>query len=135
MKYLLTEEEYRKLVSISELTKWKNNAMELAKIISDENCIAKENGKGFCIDCKALEFCPCEYKRFPKKIHDHMCYCGTSHTGKPHETGQDGCIRYMTEPPDLKLASIFTYTEQRGYHMHPCGCWSRFHGSENSIKG
>lgn len=65
-------------------------------------------------------------------IHDHKCYCGTGkHT--PHEIGKDGCVRYMTDAPDFQKATLFTYTQQRGYHKHPCGCWSRFDGDGNSI--
>lgn len=26
-----------------------------------------------------------------------------------------------------------TMRHQRGYHEHECGCWSRWHGSTNSL--
>lgn len=67
-----------------------------------------------------------------KPQHDHRCFCGTTKC-VPHEIGRDGCERYMTEPPDLTEATLFTYTQQRGYHQHPCGCWSRWPGSVNSL--
>jgi hypothetical protein len=67
------------------------------------------------------------------KKHNHICHCGTSKISGQHKIGQAGCVRFMTEPPDLQLASLFTYQEQRGYHQHPCGCWSRYPGSDNSI--
>ena len=76
------------------------------------------------------------------RIHDHTCTCGTGrHT--PHETGQDGCVRYLTEAPavrpddrwqvDGEEITDYTLRKQRGYHQHPCGCWSRWPGSDNSI--
>jgi hypothetical protein len=67
-----------------------------------------------------------------EKNHDHRCFCGTNKC-VPHEIGNDGCERYMTEPPDLTEATLFTYEQQRGYFQHPCGCWSRHHGSDNSL--
>jgi hypothetical protein len=66
--------------------------------------------------------------------HDHTCYCGTGDS-VPHQTGKDGCVRFMTEPPDLQKATLFTYIQQRGYHQHPCGCWSRHAESDNSVEG
>lgn len=65
------------------------------------------------------------------KVHNHDCYCDC---GKktPHIIGEDGCQRVMTEPPDYTKATEFTYREQRGYHQHECGCWSRSPDSTNS---
>lgn len=69
------------------------------------------------------------------KNHDHSCHCGTGpDRAYPHETGQEGCVRLMTDPPDPTL-SEFTIKQQRGYHQHPCGCWSRFPDSVNSLEG
>lgn len=78
--------------------------------------------------------------------HDHACHCGTA-THAPHETAANGCVRLMTDAPipngkdefgDRWLAdgsdiTDFTLRQQRGYHQHPCGCWSRFSGSASSI--
>ena len=75
--------------------------------------------------------------------HDHACHCGTA-THAPHETGTEGCVRYMTEAPEPKPGerwyvdgheiTDYTLKQQRGYHQHPCGCWSRWPGSSNSIE-
>lgn len=65
--------------------------------------------------------------------HDHSCYCGTGNGQGVHETGSNGCKRFMTDPPDLTKATLFTYQQQRSYHQHPCGCWSRHPDSSNSI--
>lgn len=75
--------------------------------------------------------------------HDHSCHCGTA-SRAPHETGTLGCVRFITEspvhvPPDRWLVdggeiTDFTLRQQRGYHRHPCGCWSRWPGSSNSIE-
>lgn len=74
--------------------------------------------------------------------HDHQCSCGTA-THTPHETGTCGCVRYMTEAPAVRPddrwfvdgheITDYTLRQQRGYHQHDCGCWSRWPGSENSI--
>jgi hypothetical protein len=67
--------------------------------------------------------------------HDHRCYCGTATQNEPHQIGDNCCQRFMTDPPDYSDGTTeYTYKEQRGYHQHPCGCWSRWEGSENSIK-
>lgn len=68
--------------------------------------------------------------------HDHSCHCGTAQTS-PHQTGTDGCLRYMCDPPEPKPPETldYPYKQQRGYRQHPCGCWSRWPGSENSLKG
>ena len=66
--------------------------------------------------------------------HDHTCYCGTGNS-VPHQIGRGGCVRFMTETPDLRKATLFTYIQQRGYHQHPCGCWSRYDESNNSVEG
>jgi hypothetical protein len=77
--------------------------------------------------------------------HDHTCHCGTSKKS-PHNVGEDGCVRFMTKAPrpvsceedrwmvDGKNITGFTLRQQRGYHKHPCGCWSRWPGSSNSIE-
>lgn len=74
--------------------------------------------------------------------HDHTCHCGTA-TVTPHQTGTHGCQRFMTPAPDKlsgdrwfvdgKIITGYSLREQRGYHQHRCGCWSRHEGSENSI--
>lgn len=74
--------------------------------------------------------------------HDHTCHCGTG--PESHSTGEGGCVRFMTKAPvplpnnwwllDLEEVTDFTLREQRGYHQHPCGCWSRWPGSVNSIE-
>lgn len=63
--------------------------------------------------------------------HEHICHCGGV-TNK-HNIGDKGCFRFMTEPPDFKITSEYIYINQRGYYQHPCGCWSRWEGSYNSI--
>lgn len=77
-----------------------------------------------------------------EREHDHSCNCGTA-TVTPHETGTHGCERFMTKAPDKlegdrwhvdgKIITGYSLREQRGYHQHRCGCWSRHEGSENSI--
>lgn len=73
--------------------------------------------------------------------HDHICHCGTGEPN-PHETGTGGCVRYMTVAPvrvgenwlvDGHEVTDFTLHQQRGYHQHPCGCWSCSPGSSNSL--
>lgn len=76
--------------------------------------------------------------------HNHACYCGTAADSKtPHITGASGCVRFMTKEPeprpnnrwfvDGNEITDFTLRQQRGYHQHECGCWSRCGGSTNSI--
>ena len=76
-----------------------------------------------------------------RKEHDHTCHCGgLSHE---HQTGDRGCFRIMVIPPDKlegdrwhvggKIITGYSLREQRGYHQHTCGCWSRHEGSDNSI--
>jgi len=77
--------------------------------------------------------------------HNHSCSCGYG-TTTPHELSKDGCCRIIVESPQkqqndywLVNGSIITgysLRDQRGYHEHPCGCWSRpkDQGSENSIE-
>jgi hypothetical protein len=88
--------------------------------------------------------------------HDHRCYCGTATPnhkwGEAHAIGKCGCVRRMavgTEipkpaPPHSEMgfdmwevsgAAITDYTlkHQRGYAQHPCGCWSHWCDSVNSI--
>jgi hypothetical protein len=75
--------------------------------------------------------------------HDHSCHCGTGNN-EPHEISKDGCVRLMEESP-VKLPdgkwlvhghaiTDFTLRQQRGYHRHTCGCWSRSPESTNSIE-
>lgn len=74
--------------------------------------------------------------------HDHRCSCGTA-THTPHETGTCGCVRHMTEAPEVRPDGRWfvdghemtdcTLRQQRGYHQHDCGCWSRWRGSTNSV--
>lgn len=72
----------------------------------------------------------------------HLCNCGTA-SKTPHQVGKDGCERYMTRPPkktgdgmykvDGSTITEFTLRQQRGYSEQPCGCWSRWSGSVNSL--
>ena len=75
--------------------------------------------------------------------HDHSCSCGGS-LGQ-HITGYCGCLREMTVTPhplendkwEVGGVAITdtSLREQRMYHQHPCGCWSRAKsGSTNSIE-
>lgn len=82
--------------------------------------------------------------------HDHICHCGTGSV-EPHEIGTYGCQRIMVVPPQhmggdrWRVANQhhsaehgheitgYALREQRGYHQHSCGCWSRHEGSVNSI--
>lgn len=65
--------------------------------------------------------------------HNHDCYCGTGY-GTPHETGTNGCIRFMTDVPDLSEGvTEYVYKKQRGYHQHSCGCWTTHGDSANSL--
>jgi hypothetical protein len=81
--------------------------------------------------------------------HNHRCLCGTSTVDSGHETGENGCQRFMTDAPKNKRynnelhcweylvgghwITEFSLLQQRGYKKHECGCWSRWEGSENSI--
>lgn len=86
----------------------------------------------------------------PLKINcDHLCHCGTENK-QPHKIGEGTCVRTMVESPipagthpvlecPMWLVSGHEITDyslrhQRGYSQHPCGCWSRSPGSENSIE-
>lgn len=76
--------------------------------------------------------------------HDHRCSCGSNPT-TPHPVGEGGCQRRLTEAPvkvandaDMWIAegstiTDYTLREQRGYSQFPCGCWSRWPGSKNSL--
>jgi len=75
-------------------------------------------------------------------IHYHTCNCGEASV-VPHKVGTMGCKRFMAEPPvqigdawivNGDLVSWTTLTEQRGYYMFPCGCWSRWSESSNSLE-
>jgi hypothetical protein len=74
--------------------------------------------------------------------HDHACHCGTEL--EPHSTGEGRCVRRIVASPE-KLQNDFwrvdgqeitgySMREQRGFYQHPCGCWSRWPGSKNSIE-
>lgn len=73
---------------------------------------------------------------------DHTCHCGTEQ--EPHKVGEGRCVRRIVPAPeklendrwrvDGCVISGTTLREQRGYYRHPCGCWSRWPGSTNSIK-
>lgn len=81
----------------------------------------------------------------------HECQCGG--IDHPHTIGKAGCFRYMTEAPipagkhpelgcdtwkmpdEDGAITDFTLRQQRGYHQHECGCWSRSDGSFNSVEG
>jgi hypothetical protein len=86
--------------------------------------------------------------------HDHTCNCGTASPNihGPHQTGQCGCVRRMTTAPkkvglhpelgcvmwdagdrDGQPVTDYTLKSQRGYYEHPCGCWSHWCDSVNSI--
>jgi len=89
-----------------------------------------------------LEFLP------PECNAPHACYCGCG-AFTPHLIGEHGCLRKMVATPaefgrdperhtdlwlvDGQLITEYTMREQRGYHRHECGCWSRTAGSDNSI--
>lgn len=83
--------------------------------------------------------------RFLKTPHDHTCHCGTSSSDHGHMTGHLGCVRFMTDAPvpmeqnmwlvGGHLISDYTLRQQRGYHQHPCGCWSTHGESHNSLEG
>ena len=82
-----------------------------------------------------------KFKDYKNPTHDHTCHCGTGKT-EPHKTGTEGCVRFMVEPPvqytdgwlvDGQMITDYTLRDQRGYHQHPCGCWSRWPGSTNSL--
>jgi hypothetical protein len=83
-------------------------------------------------------------------VEKHPCGCGTA--DRPHNIGEYGCVRHMVEAPkpagkhemmgckmwdvgdrDGLALTDLTLREQRGYWQHPCGCWSRWPGSSNSI--
>jgi hypothetical protein len=45
-------------------------------------------------------------------------------------TGDRNYDRWLVDGVDI---TGYTLREQRGYHQHPCGCWSRSPGSSNSV--
>jgi hypothetical protein len=76
--------------------------------------------------------------------HDHTCHCGVASTS-PHIVGTYGCPRRIVDAPlkttaigywmvDGGLITDFTLREQRGYHQHPCGCWSTTGEHSNSVE-
>lgn len=83
--------------------------------------------------------------RFLRTPHDHSCRCGTSTSDHGHETGHLGCVRSIVDAPVAMensmwlvgghLITDFTLRQQRGYHQHPCGCWSSHGDSYNSLEG
>lgn len=78
------------------------------------------------------------------------CHCGTA-TETPHETGTCGCQRFVVPAPvkvgshpdlgcdmwitheDITAITDYTLREQRGYHLHEGGQWTRWNGSSNSL--
>lgn len=79
----------------------------------------------------------------------HLCSCGEGE-GINHPIGKTGCNRFIpdtfpeilgSDPDDEHnrwivdghLITEYTLKFQRGYHQHPCGCWSRWEGSVNSL--
>ncbi len=78
-------------------------------------------------------------------LHDHECRCGTA-THNPHEIGEDGCRRLMSSAIvfewddgryfiDGSVVSEYTFLHQRGFYKHPCGCYSQWQDSVNSLRG
>ncbi len=77
--------------------------------------------------------------------HDHTCHCGGQVASGGHVTGVPGCLRTMTVAPvrvslsddtwsvDGHVITGFTLLQQRGYHQHPCGCYSWSGCSSNSL--
>lgn len=81
-------------------------------------------------------------------VASHKCHCGTGRSN-PHVIGDEGCVRRMVPSPeplgkdpdtgfdmwlvDGQLITDYTMRQQRGYHQHECGCWSRSPGSTNSL--
>ena len=79
---------------------------------------------------------------------DHWCHCGTG-KGSPHKTGEDGCVRVVETAPNqipekfedeffswkINGTPITDYTlrNQRGYSQQPCGCWTSWNDSTNSL--
>lgn len=75
--------------------------------------------------------------------HNHTCHCGAYDLA--HRTGEHGCYREMCPAPRVLANGFFEVAgviinphslyDQRLYHKHPCGCWSRAKdGSSNSIE-
>jgi len=76
-------------------------------------------------------------------LHDHRCRCGTA-THTPHQIGRDGCKRFMSTDVVFvwcdgwyfvngAVITEYTLRFQRGFSQHPCGCWSQWGGSVNSL--
>lgn len=83
---------------------------------------------------------------------EHLCRCGMGSVS-PHPVGTLGCTNLMTPPPirakphpqlrcdmweinnpqGVHEITDYTLVYQRGYYMHPCGCWQRFSESTNSL--
>jgi hypothetical protein len=73
-------------------------------------------------------------EEFKMNEHNHECYCGT---GKctPHEVSKNGCVRFITDPPDItEGTTLYNYTQQRGYYQHQCGFCSTHGDSVNSLE-
>ena len=75
--------------------------------------------------------------------HSHPCHCGTA-VETPHESGEKGCSRKFETKPLIEFANDrwfihghlitgFTLRSQRGYEQYPCGCWTHWDDSINSI--
>jgi hypothetical protein len=92
---------------------------------------------------------------YHSRTKSHLCYCGgvkENPEGKGHATGTGLCFREFCQAPqpagkhktisdcqmwlvDGTRITDFTMRQQRGYHRHSCGCWSRSKsGSINSIE-
>lgn len=75
--------------------------------------------------------------------HDHRCYCGEASV-VPHKVGELGCKRFLTDEHPVpegddcrvegEVISWTTLYYQRGYYRFPCGCWSRWKDSSNSLE-
>ena len=118
--------------------------------LEPHNPISKLMREGACNDRDAIIVLNKSLGSGLIRDHDHSCHCGTA-TTTPHETGTCGCVRTMVQAPnpagihewlkcpmwdvgdrDGQPITDTTLKEQRGYHEHPCGCWS-CHESTNSI--
>lgn len=87
-------------------------------------------------------YCSEEVGHVDCTVHEHSCGCGYV---TPHNVGEGGCLReFAIAPVELNndwwqvegkgAITGFSLRDQRGYHQHSCGCWSRSKGgSTNSI--
>ncbi len=78
----------------------------------------------------------------PECDKDHWCACGA--LNHVHRVGTQGCTRFLTPAPEPRPdnrwfvdgheITEYTLICQRGYHQYPCGCWSRWPGSSESLE-